>query len=133
MIGPKLAMIRPFEVVPSLPRELYPLLRIAQNLWWSWHPEAVELFTRIDRGLWRETRHNPVKFLGVCPQERLDEAARDEGFMAAQARAEESMDSDMRRTPWLVKQKIDDGKFTVAYFCAEFGLTECLQIYSGGL
>ncbi|MCX5658692.1 MAG: alpha-glucan family phosphorylase [Planctomycetota bacterium] len=133
MISPDLARIRSFEVVPLLPEALKPLLDIAYNLWWSWHPEAVELFVRLDRGLWHSTHHNPVKMLGSCPQERLDQAARDEGFLNSLARVTANLQRHLDRSPWLVKQKKDPGPFTIAYFCAEFGLTECLQIYSGGL
>ena len=79
MISPELARIRSFEVVPALPEPLQPLLEIAYNLWWSWHPEAVELFIRLDRELWQQTHHNPVKMLGTISQEKLDAAARDEG------------------------------------------------------
>src|SRR6185436_1449900 len=39
----------------------------------------------------------------------------------------------LKRTPWHTKQHSQAGDFTIAYFCAEFGLTESLQIYSGGL
>ena len=70
MISPDIARIRTFDVVPSLPGPLKPLLEIANNIWWTWHPEAVDLFVRLDRNLWEETKHNPVKLLGSCPQDR---------------------------------------------------------------
>jgi glycogen phosphorylase len=133
MIGSELAKIRVFEVVPSLPAALQPLLEVAHNLWWAWHPEAVELFVRIDPVLWSKTNHNPVKMLGVCPQERLDQLARDEGFLTSLDRARLSLKRHMERTPWLQRHKIEMEPFTVAYFCSEFGINECLQIYSGGL
>ncbi len=135
MLNRDQARIRSFEVIPSLPEPLKPLLDIAHNLWWSWHPEAVELYQRLDRDLWEATGHNPVRLLGTCSQETLDRAARDEGFLTTLARAVADLDRHLKRTPWLEKQKpaADPGVFTVAYFCAEFGLTECLRIYSGGL
>ncbi len=133
MLSPDLARIRAFEVVPSLPQPLRPLLDIAKNLWWTWHPEAVELFVRLDRELWHSTNHNPVKQLGICPQARLDQVARDEGFLTSMGRVAVNMNRHLSRTPWLTQQNKDPGTFTIAYFCAEFGLTECLQIYSGGL
>ncbi|MCE9592426.1 MAG: alpha-glucan family phosphorylase [Planctomycetes bacterium] len=134
MLSPDLARIRAFEVVPSLPEPLKPLLRIAHNLWWTWHPEAVELFSRVERNLWEATNHNPIKLLGACPQSRLDEVARDEGFLHSLERCVQNLERHLTRTPWIVKQKLSsDAPFTIAYFCAEFGLTECLQIYSGGL
>ncbi len=133
MLSPDQARIRTFEVVPSLPEPLRPLLEIAHNLWWTWHPEAVELFTRLDRALWTATHHNPVKMLGICPQERLDAAARDEGFLTSLEHAMGNLRRHHSRTPWHTKYQSSAGQFTIAYFCAEYGLTESLQIYSGGL
>ncbi len=133
MLNPTEATIRQFEVIPALPGPLKPLMKIAYNLWWSWHPEARELFVRIDRDLWDSCYHNPVRMLGECPQERLDEIARDEGFLNCLDRCAQSLDRHLERPSWLKKDNIDPGDFTIAYFCAEFGLTECLQIYSGGL
>jgi len=133
MLSPNTARIRSFEVVPSLPEPLQPLLEIANNLWWSWHPEAVELFIRLDRGLWQQTNHNPVKMLGLLPQHTLDAAARDEGLLTSIAHVKENLARHTSRTPWMEAAQLEGCDFTVAYFCAEFGLTECLQIYSGGL
>ncbi|MFG0251237.1 MAG: DUF3417 domain-containing protein, partial [Phycisphaeraceae bacterium JB051] len=133
MLHPHQATIRKFDVTPSLPKPLEPLLEIAHNLWWSWHPEARDLFVRVDRDLWIKCYHNPVKMLGECPQERLDEIAKDEGFLNVLDRCYEAMKRHLERQPWLKKSQLDPGDFTVAYFCAEFGLTECLQIFSGGL
>ena len=53
-----------FTVVPKLPPALEPLLTIANNLWWCWDHEAIELFYRIDRALWDSTGQNPVSLLG---------------------------------------------------------------------
>lgn len=133
MLHPTQARIHSFEVVPSLPKPLQPLLRIANNLWWSWHPEAVDLFVRLDRDLWTECYHNPVKMLGLVSQERLDEAANDAGYMTSLNQAVESLERHLNRTPWLESVGKESEGYTVAYFCAEFGMTESLQIYSGGL
>jgi len=133
MISPDLARIRTFDVAPTLPESLKPLLEVAYNLWWTWHPEAVDLFTRLDRQLWSECHHNPVLMLGRCSQDILEEAARDDGFIDSLRRVIEARDRHMTRMPWHQRADKADGKFTIAYFCAEFGLTECLQIYSGGL
>jgi len=133
MLNPSQARIRSFEVVPSLPKPLQPLLRIAHNLWWTWHPEAVDLFVRLDRDLWRSSHHNPVKMLGMISQETLDAAAKDEGFLASLSVAVENLKRHTTRTPWLELIGKPSKDYTIAYFCAEFGLTESLQIYSGGL
>ncbi len=133
MLNPQLARIRSFEVVPSLPAKLQPLLKIAYNLWWSWHPEAIELFLRLDRKLWQESMHNPVRMLGSMDQTVLEQAAADEGFLNSLDRVLANLDRHMTRKPWLASAGHDVGDAVIAYFCAEFGLTECLQTYSGGL
>ena len=115
-----------------LPEPLQPLLTIAYNLWWSWHPDAVDLFVRPDRDLWEQTRHNPVRMLGACAQEVLDRAARDEGFLTCLNRVAQNLDLHLQRTSWF-EHSGGDQPFTVAYFCSEYALTECMRIYSGGL
>jgi starch phosphorylase len=133
MLSPELARIRSFEVVPSLPEQLNPLLEIAYNLWWTWHPEAVDLFVRLDRNLWQRFNHNPVRLLGNCPQDSLDTLARDETYLAHMESVLHNLRRHMARPSWLTKLDVKPGPFTIAYFSAEFGLTECLQVYSGGL
>ncbi|MEM1208848.1 MAG: alpha-glucan family phosphorylase [Planctomycetota bacterium] len=127
------ARIRRFDVVPSLPEPLKPLLEIAYDLWWSWRPDAVSLFVRLDAELWRECYHNPVLLLGRIEQARLDEAAQDEGFLTTLRHVEAERQAHHARPTWLSKTAHRPGDWTVAYFCAEFGITECLPIYSGGL
>ncbi len=67
--------IRTFQVFPDLPASLEPLLELARNLWWVWNPDAVELFRRLDRKLWEDVYHNPVKMLGTIAQTKLAAAA----------------------------------------------------------
>src|SRR5688572_30391848 len=74
--------IRTFQVFPDIPAPLAPLLELAKNLWWVWHPDAVELFRRLDRKLWEEVYHNPVRLLGAISQEKLAAAGKDEGYIA---------------------------------------------------
>src|SRR5258706_309691 len=74
--------IRTFQVFPDVPAALEPLLELAHNLWWVWNPDAVELFRRLDRKLWDDVYHNPVKMLGSMSQDKLATAARDEGYLA---------------------------------------------------
>ncbi len=134
MLSPQHARIRSFEVVPALPEPLAALLEIANNLWWSWQPSAEALFTRLDADLWSLTGHNPVKLLGLVHQTKLDAAANDPAFLDALASVKAELDRDLARTPWHIatQAKLPENS-TVAYFCAEFGLAECFNIYSGGL
>ncbi|KPK73796.1 MAG: alpha-glucan phosphorylase [Phycisphaerae bacterium SM23_30] len=124
---------RSFVVVPSLPDNLKPLKEIAYNLWWTWDHDAIDMFRRLDRELWKASNHNPVMMLGKMKQERLEKVSRDDGFLAHLERVCKKMDAYMRGPRWY--DSIDHSKkpATIAYFSAEFGLHESLPIYSGGL
>ncbi|MEO0588338.1 MAG: alpha-glucan family phosphorylase, partial [Planctomycetota bacterium] len=133
MLAPQQARIRNFEVVPSLPEPLQPLLEIAEDLWWSWRPDAVELFVRLDAELWRKCGHNPVAMLGRIEQARLNQVAADEGFLTTLRSVVAARQAHHTGPTWLSKTAHQPGEWTVAYFCAEFGISEALPIYSGGL
>ncbi len=75
-----MAKIKKFNVIPYLPENLKPLLKIANNLWWVWNFEAIELFRRLDVDLWTHVDHNPVMLLGAVSQRTLDEASESESF-----------------------------------------------------
>src|SRR5271157_2066482 len=131
-------MMRPvhtFSVVPSLPPAIEGLRTVAYNLCWCWSHETVELFRRLGEDLWEKTGHNPVLLLGTIEQAKLDEAANDDAFLAHLRRVESNLetylagDSTWFRRTWA---KANDVPF-IAYFSAEFGLTECLSIFAGGL
>ena len=122
-----------FNVVPSLPKELEPLREIAFNIFWSWNQDALKLFRRIDSKIWADSNHNPVVLLGKVSQERLQELADDHGFVAHMNRVYEGLNEYLNDLTWYQKNYSKSDKPFVAYFSAEFGLTECLQIYSGGL
>jgi len=130
-------MTRPiftFNVEPSLPPELERLREIAHNLFWVWDSELIALFMRLDLDLWEETRHNPVRMLGMIKQERLNTLARDDGFLAQLDRVWEQYKDYMESTKtWFDKNHSDEPNPLVAYCSAEFGLTECIPNYSGGL
>ncbi|MBI5016551.1 MAG: alpha-glucan family phosphorylase [Deltaproteobacteria bacterium] len=125
--------LRSFTVVPSLPERLEPLLEIANNLWWTWNPVAVDLFRRMDHDLWSSTSHNPVKMLGVIDQDRLRELETDDVFLAHMDRVSQALGRYLAMPTWAEKVHPEFGDNQVAYFSMEFGLHECLPIYSGGL
>lgn len=126
--------IVPYIVTSSLPARLKPLAQLARNLWWTWHPDALSLWSRLDPALWVKTGHNPIKMLGQISQSRFNELAEDDGFTNHMDRVKAALDEYMDSTFWF--QKAHQGRSSqmlVAYFSAEFGITECLPIYSGGL
>lgn len=125
--------IRTFTVTASLPPSLEPLRTLAYNLHWSWNAETIALFRRLDRQLWSDTRHNPVLMLGTISQYRLQEVATDDGFLAQMQRAIRQLEDYLKARTWYQRQRATDRHECYAYFSAEFGLTDCLPIYSGGL
>ncbi len=133
MFMPENITIQKFDVTSTLPAKLERLKDIASNFWWSWSPLAQRLFAQVDAELWESTHHNPVRLLGLADQARLNELASDAVFTDQVDRAWEALDRHVTRQPWIQQKHGDAGDFTVAYFCAEFGITECFQIYSGGL
>ncbi|MEQ8973114.1 MAG: alpha-glucan family phosphorylase [Coleofasciculus sp. C1-SOL-03] len=126
--------IRTFNVSPALPEVLEPLRKLAYNLHWDWNVETKDLFRRLDRKLWESTRHNPVLTLGMISQARLEAMAEDDGFLAQMERASRQLDDYLKERTWYRKHRGNsDEKECYAYFCAEYGLVDCLPIYSGGL
>ncbi|MBD2458443.1 alpha-glucan family phosphorylase [Nostoc sp. FACHB-87] len=125
--------IRTFNVSPSLPPRLEPLRRLAYNLHWDWNVETKDLFRRLDRDLWESSHHNPVLMLGTISQARLLEVVEDDGFLAQMDRAARQLDDYLQEGTWYQKQRAQKTKECYAYFSAEFGLVDCLPVYSGGL
>ena len=83
--------IRRFTVKPSLPKALEDLRVIANNLYWSWNNDDVELFRRLDYDLWKQCLHNPIKLLGSVSQARLEDLAQNEGYLYQLAQAKERL------------------------------------------
>jgi len=125
--------LRTYTVVPSIPSQLARLNELAYNLWWSWSHEAVDLFSRLDPELWEQSNFNPIKLLGSIKQETLFERINDDGFLSQMKRVLEQFDTYMSRKTWFDKNFADCLDKKIAYFSMEFGITDCLPIYSGGL
>jgi starch phosphorylase len=127
--------IRTFTVIPSLPAPIEGLRVVAYNLRWAWNHEAIELFRRLDRDLWESSGHNPVLMLGAIEQDKLEAAARDDAFLAHLNRVSDELESYLTgESTWFHKMCSHQAdKPLVAYFSLEFGLTECLSIFAGGL
>ena len=116
-----------FLVRPALPPSLSRMSELAHNLLWSWDHNLRTLFRRLDPVLWKTCGNNPVLMLGRAPQATLERAANDPRYLTLYRRACERYDSYMHSGGERKDDKL------IAYFSMEFGLTECLPIYSGGL
>ncbi|OAV67304.1 Maltodextrin phosphorylase [Bacteroidales bacterium Barb6XT] len=110
----------------KLPKELEPLHEIAVNLWWVWNYESAKLFGRIDKNLWRETEGNPVLLLQNLTHSRIEEILADKELMARINKVHAKFKAYVNTAP-------DRTKPSIAYFSMEYGLTNVLKIYSGGL
>ena len=123
-----------FTIIPKLPPSLERLRDLAYNLRWSWNHDTIGLFRRLDSDLWEGSGHNPVRMLGIIDQKRLEEAAANESFVAHLERVLEDFDSYMKSdSTWFRKTHGGAQNPLIAYFSAEFGLTECISIFAGGL
>jgi starch phosphorylase len=104
-------------------------------LWWSWHPEVVNLFRDLDPVRWRQIDHNPIALLAEMTPEQVAERASEMVLYTrinqAYRRLKEYLGNT--RTTWGAREGGVLGAMPVAYFSAEFGLHESVPIYSGGL
>ena len=117
------------------PSHLHERLRaLAQNLWWTWHPEVLSLFTDLDPHLWRQVDHNPISFLNQMTPEQIEERAAElvlhSRINYAFRRLNEYVEKDKT---WGAMHCGNLCNRPVVYFSAEFGLHESVPIYSGGL
>ncbi len=115
---------------PVLPEALAPLAELAANLRWSWHPETHDLFAEVEPALW-EAGHDPVRVIGGVSRERLAELAGDEAFLTRLKSVHESLRRYLADDRWY--QRREDVPRVIAYFSPEYGITEVLPQYSGGL
>jgi len=110
----------------KIPERIRGLVDLAENLWWTWHPQARRLFRTLDYQAWRESTHNPILMLRLIPPERFQEASQDPEFLALYDQVLAEFREDLARRPIELPGPI-------AYFCAEFGIHVSLPIYAGGL
>lgn len=126
--------VRSFTVIPSLPPSLEPLRELAYNVRWAWNHDAIELFRRLDSDLWETSGHNPVRMLGSIDQAQLEAAAKDDAFLGHLERVSQDLHAYLAdQSCWCRRTHGGQEIPLVAYFSAEFGLTECMSIFAGGL
>lgn len=117
---------RDSTVKAELPTSLKPLEAIAKNLWWVWNSDAKNLFRDLNPDLWRKTGENPVMLLQQLSTERLDEISKDKEMM-------ERIQKVFNHFQDYLSKPMRKDVPSVSYFSMEYGLCNCLKIYSGGL
>jgi starch phosphorylase len=120
--------LKQFLVRPAVPASLARMPELAYNLYWSWDHTLRALFRRLDPILWKAVNHNPILLLGRVPQATLAKAGADPRYLALYRRACEQCDAYLQKSA-----SVSPPEELIAYFSMEYGLIDCLQIYSGGL
>lgn len=118
----------------NVPKRIAGLSEMAYNLWWSWHPQARNLFKNLDRSIWKSTGHNPVRLLKEIPYYQLVASSKDVDYLSSY---DSSYDCYKRSLSfddtWYAKTHPERVKDTMAYFSLEFAVHNSLPIYAGGL
>ena len=121
-------------VNPQLPKRIEKLSEISNNLWWSWNTEFLRLFKIIDRDLWETCVNNPVKFLKLVSQDRLEQITKNTDFLKEYDKLSKQFDDYMNsKNTWFSNKYPENKNDLIAYFSAEYGLDQTIPIYSGGL
>ncbi len=120
-------------VQPIVPQRINRINEIAYNLWFSWNPDALLLFSSIDRNLWKKIGHNTIKFLKEVSQHKLDKASKDRTYLSEYNKIMAAFDHYLSETDTWFNHRFGERDELIAYFSAEYGLHESLGIYSGGL
>ncbi len=121
----------------NLPEKIARLRELAHNLWWAWNPRGTDLFSSLDPKLWEKMGNNPVRMLETVSAKRLLEGFGEcRSYLSLYGQILRQFDEYMNdRTPSPLLGPSDGIKWSspVAYFSTEYGLHDCLPIYSGGL
>jgi starch phosphorylase len=124
--------LKTYQIYPNIPKNLTFLETLSRNMWWCWKKEAIDLFRRIDPPLWGESGRNPIAFLSKIPQNRFEQLANDDGYLAHLEQVEESFQS-LVLNPIERKDSPCGSNEVIAYFSMEFGIHESLPLFAGGL
>ncbi|MFZ2441193.1 MAG: alpha-glucan family phosphorylase [Ilumatobacteraceae bacterium] len=124
--------VREFNVVPAVPAALAPLSELAFNLHWTWDRETQQLFESLDPGLWKSTGRDPLRLLAAISAARWAALAGNPDMVSATNAASERLRDAVEAPRWFQGRR-DSPLGLVAYFSPEFGISETLPQYSGGL
>mgnify|MGYP000746658886 FL=1 len=110
----------------ELPANLKPLAELSKNLWWVWNSEAKALFRDLNPDLWCSTGENPVMVLQQLSTDRIDAISKDKDMI-------ERINAVFADFKAYMAEPMRTDVPSVSYFSMEYGLCNCLKIYSGGL
>ncbi|MCB2180553.1 MAG: alpha-glucan family phosphorylase [Desulfobulbaceae bacterium] len=116
----------------SLPPKLKGLTDLALDMRWNWNHSADALWRTVDPELWEATE-DPWLILESVSRKQLETLAVDASFVNELQSQLAHRKTYLKQSPWFEETHGDDTLGTVAYFSMEFGLSDALPIYSGGL
>ncbi|MGI8760626.1 MAG: alpha-glucan family phosphorylase [Jatrophihabitantaceae bacterium] len=127
--------LRRLSVRAAFPAELARLGDIVANLRWSWHPDSLDLLESVDPDRWLACDRDPGRMLGEVSAGRLAQLARDRRFLRRLEDVHDDLTDYLTQPRWYQQQIADGAPFpaSIGYFSPEFGVTEVLPQYSGGL
>ena len=127
-----MATVGRHPMLAFLPEPLAPLAELACDLRWSWNHATDALWEAVEPTIWSRTR-NPILVLQNAPHDRLDQLAGDATFMQELAQAQTRAQEYVTRPTWFDERHGQPSGPTIAYFSMEYGITDALPLYSGGL
>jgi starch phosphorylase len=120
-----------YYLVPPMPEGLEGLAELGLDLRWSWSHATDPLWERVDPELWNLTR-NPWLILQSVSSAHLKTLAQEPAFRNQVDKHLAEHRKALKESSWYAEAHAAS-PLTVAYFSMEFGLSEALPIYSGGL
>jgi len=120
------------QLAARLPRALAPVAHLALNLRWAWNHSTDRIWEALNAEVWHQTR-NPVLVLENTPRSRLEQLAHDAEFVERVRRLDRHEAEYLSRPGWFQQTSTLEPPPLVAYFSMEYGLTDALPLYSGGL
>ena len=124
--------VRHFTVVPAIPPALESLRELATNLHWTWDRDTKQLFEQLDPATWAASGNDPLRLLASIEPERWAALAADDAIVEQTRQATARLTAAIGEPRWF--QGRDGSPLElVAYFSPEFGISETLPQYSGGL
>ncbi len=120
-------------IFPHFPERISGLRDLAYNLWWSWQPDARNLFRDLGLYAWRQSGHNPIRMLATLAADVLANAAADREYLKRYDAVMARFEKEIRSTAGWFENTYTTPQAPIAYLSFEYGLHASLPIYAGGL
>ena len=127
-----------FERIPTanaeLPERIGRLNELAYNLWWTWNPDAINIYKLLNLALWEQVSHNPIEMLQKVSPAILKQAVESKDYLKKYDKVMAAFDAYMTsKDTWFNRNYPNIGDKSIAYLSFEFGLHESIPAYAGGL